>query len=133
MSQISGVRTIVLVVEDEPLLRMAAVDMVEDAGFEALEACNAAEAVTILEGRTDIHIVFTDIDMPGDMDGMRLAAIIRDRWPPIHLIVTSGHVASRDLRLPPDAVFFGKPYDERQVTKEMLKRSLNSEAGPTGA
>ncbi len=98
---------------------MAAVGLVEDAGFDALEACDATEAVRILESRTDIRIVFTDIDMPRGIDGMKLAALIRDRWPPIHIIVTSGHVADRNVRLPVDASFFGKPYDERQVTKEL--------------
>jgi CheY-like chemotaxis protein len=72
-------KVIVLVVEDEPLVRMAAVYMIEDAGFEALEAGNADEAVRILEARTDIRIVFTDIDMPGSMDGIKLAAAVRGR------------------------------------------------------
>lgn len=77
---------IVLVVEDEPLLRMAAIDMVESAGFEAVEAADATQAVEILQSRMDICIVFTDIDMPRGIDGLRLAALIRDRWPPIHVI-----------------------------------------------
>lgn len=108
-------KTIILVVEDEPLLRMAAVDMVEDAGFEAVEAANAAEAVRILESRFDIRIVFTDINMPGGMDGMVLAACIRDRWPPIKLILTSGHMSIDRVRLPAEALFFSKPYREANV------------------
>ena len=78
-------------VEDEALSRMHAVDLVEDAGYTAIEASNADEAISILESRKDIRIVFTDIDMPGSMDGLKLARAIRDRWPPIELILTSGH------------------------------------------
>ena len=81
---------VVLVVEDEALLRMHATDMIEAAGYTVVEAANADEAVLILSQRMDIRIVFTDIDMPGSMDGLKLAAMVRDRWPPIELIVTSG-------------------------------------------
>ncbi|HTO33999.1 MAG TPA: response regulator [Pararhizobium sp.] len=109
-------KRIVLVVEDEPLLRMMAVDLVEDAGFEAIEATNADEAVAILESRTDIRIVFTDIDMPGSIDGMMLAAAVRDRWPPIEIIITSGHRRIADLDLPERSVFFPKPYDSTKLT-----------------
>lgn len=112
---------IVLVVEDEPLLRMMAVDLVEGAGFEAVEAADADEATRILEARTDIRIVFTDIDMPGSMDGIKLAVAIRGRWPPIEIIVTSGHHAARDVELPARGVFFSKPYDRRAVV-ETIRR-----------
>lgn len=114
-------KQVVLVVEDEPILRMMAVDMVEDAGFEAIEAADATEAVRILESRTDIRIVFTDIDMPRGVDGMTLAASIRDRWPPIQIILTSGHVAGTDIRMPPRSVFFSKPYQPREVVAEMRR------------
>ena len=108
-------KTVILIVEDEPLLRMAAVDMVEDAGFEAVEAADATEAIHILETRLDIRIVFTDIDMPRGMDGMKLAACIRDRWPPIMIILTSGHHHAPDVKMPAESVFFPKPYKERDV------------------
>ena len=94
---------------------MAAVDMVEDAGFDAVEAENADEAVRILEARTDIRIVITDIDMPGSINGLKLAASVRDRWPPIDIIIMSGHVKPRPEDLPPRSVFFSKPYDEGRV------------------
>lgn len=116
-----GTTAIVLVVEDEPLLRMMAVDLVESAGFEAVEATNADEATRILEARTDIRIVFTDIDMPGSMDGLKLAAAIRGRWPPIEIIVTSGQHTARDLTLPARSVFFAKPYDRRAVVETIRK------------
>lgn len=114
-------RQVVLVVEDEPLLRMMAVDLVEEAGFDAVEAANAAGAVRILEGRSDIRIVFTDIDMPGGMDGMMLAATIRDRWPPISIILTSGHIRSADVTMPLGSVFYPKPYDTQTVIKTMRR------------
>lgn len=110
---------IVLVVEDEPLLRMAAVDMVEIAGFEAVEATDATHAVQILESRPDITIVFTDVDMPRGMDGVKLAALVRDRWPPIEIIVVSGHVNIEDIKLPARSVFFAKPYKEHEVVAAM--------------
>ena len=112
-------RQIVLVVEDEPLLRMAAVDMVEDAGFAVVEAVDADEAVRILEGRSDIRIVMTDIDMPGSINGLKLAAAVCDRWPPIDIIIVSGHVMPHPDQLPTRSVFFSKPYDESKVAAKM--------------
>ncbi|MCQ1765815.1 response regulator [Neorhizobium galegae] len=106
----------VLVVEDEPLLRMMAMDLVEEAGFHAVEAADADEAVAILETRTDIRIVFTDIDMPGSMNGIKLAAAVRDRWPPIEIIIVSGLVRLSEGDMPERSVFFSKPYDWQKVT-----------------
>jgi len=83
-------RPVVLIVEDEFLIRMDAVDMVKSAGFEVVEAENADEAIIILEDRPDITVVFTDVQMPGSMDGLKLAAAIRGRWPPIKIVATSG-------------------------------------------
>jgi CheY-like chemotaxis protein len=111
----TSAKQVVLVVEDEPLLRMAAVDMIEAGGFIVVEASDATQAVEILESRPDIRIVFTDIDMPRGMNGMKLAAVIRDRWPPIHIIITSGHMTPPANHLPADSVFFSKPYRERDV------------------
>lgn len=120
-SPVSQAKPAILVVEDEPILRMTAVDMVEDAGFEALEAANATEAVAILETRLDVRVVFTDIDMPGGIDGMKLAAMIRDRWPPIQLILTSGHFAAANVTMPAESVFFTKPYRQRDVVATMRR------------
>ncbi|MFC3692520.1 response regulator [Chenggangzhangella methanolivorans] len=114
-------RQVVLVVEDEPLLRMMAVDLVEDAGFEAVEAADATEAVRILEARTDIRIMFTDIDMPRGIDGLMLAALVRRRWPPIEIIVTSGFRTFNDIDLPVRSEFFSKPYDRAKVTAAMKR------------
>lgn len=115
ISDYGAAPAIVLVVEDEPLLRLAAVDLVEAAGFEAVPAADATEAVAILEARTDIRVVITDVDMPRGVDGMKLAAIIRDRWPPIKVIIVSGHMDDPGNRIPAETVFFSKPYREEQI------------------
>lgn len=115
----SPIRAIVLVVEDDPLLRLMATEFIEDAGFDVVEAENADKAVAILEMRTDIRIVFTDIDMPGSMDGIKLAAAVRDRWPPIEIIIVSGHKSEQDVTLPMRAVFYSKPYDINIVTAKL--------------
>ena len=112
-------RTVVLVVEDEPMLRLHATDMIEGAGFEPVEAANADEAIRILEARSDIGIVFTDIQMPGSMDGLKLAAAVRDRWPPIDIVVTSAFATPRPGDIPERGVFFSKPYDDAQVVSAL--------------
>jgi CheY-like chemotaxis protein len=105
----------VLVVEDDFLSRLHAVNLVEDAGYIAVEAFNADEAIRILETRKDIRIVFTDIDMPGSMDGLKLAQAVRKRWPPIELILTSGHLNIRDDEIPERGQFFSKPYVDKEI------------------
>jgi DNA-binding NtrC family response regulator len=114
-------RQIVLVVEDEPLLLLMAGEIVEDAGFEPVFARDADEAVRILERRTDIVIVFTDVDMPGSMDGIKLAAAIRGRWPPIKIIVVSGHAHVTVSDLPDQSRFFRKPYDSQRVSDALIE------------
>jgi CheY-like chemotaxis protein len=109
-------RVIILVVEDDFLLRMDAVQMIEEAGFDVLEAANADEAISILETRSDIKVIFTDINMPGSMDGLKLAHAVRGRWPPIKIIATSGHVEVKDEELPSGGMFIPKPYSFGYVT-----------------
>ncbi|MEO5808326.1 response regulator [Devosia sp.] len=104
-------RIVVLVVEDEALLRLGIVDYLEDAGFTVFEAANATQAVEILVQNPQIAILFTDIDMPGGMDGLMLAAAVRDRWPPIQIVVTSGHRRVDQADLPARAQFLPKPYN----------------------
>jgi CheY-like chemotaxis protein len=103
-------RLIVLIVEDDFLIRMNAAGMIEDAGFEIVEATNAEEAIVILEARLDIRVVFTDIQMPGPMDGLKLARFVRDRWPPIKIVATSGFVNVGKDDLPECGRFLPKPY-----------------------
>jgi CheY-like chemotaxis protein len=103
-------RPVILVVEDDFLIRMNAAEMIADAGFDVIEAGNADEAIVILEARPDIHVVFTDIQMPGSMDGLKLARFVRGRWPPIKIVATSGNSIVRDGDLPEGGVFLPKPY-----------------------
>jgi CheY-like chemotaxis protein len=116
MGLVESKRPVVLIVEDEFLLRMDAVDMIAAAGFEVVEAANADEAIEILESRPDITVVFTDIQMPGSMDGLKLARAVRGRWPPIKIIATSGHVHIGEIDLPEGGRFLPKPYSSEQVT-----------------
>ena len=103
----------VLVVEDELLSRLHAVRLVEDAGFAAIEASNADDAIVFHPAQC--VRISTEIDMPGSMDGLKLARAIRDRWPPIELILTSGHFGVRDSDLPARGRFFAKPYRDEEI------------------
>lgn len=110
---------IVLVVEDEPLIRMDIADQLQNLDFEVMEAANAAEALDMLTANPNIQVIFTDIDMPGSMDGLKLAAAVRDRWPPVKIIVTSGHRKVAMAELPDDSRFFAKPYVGNAVASAM--------------
>ncbi|CAM3182381.1 Response regulatory domain-containing protein [Sphingomonas antarctica] len=114
-------RRSVLIVEDEPIVRMSACDMMEDAGYDAIEAADADEAIALLESRDDIALVFTDVEMPGSINGAALAAQVHDRWPPIRVIVTSGNATDLDLHLPPHAEFIAKPYRGSQISAMMAR------------
>ena len=102
----------ILVVEDEPLIRLGLASAIEDAGYEVSEAANAGEAIRRLEADPDIRLILTDVDMPGGMDGIALAHYVRDRWPPVQLIVISGKVGVKPGALPTGAKFVSKPYQE---------------------
>ena len=108
---------IVLVIEDEPLQRLYLVDLIEQAGFGTVEACSADEAIAILQVRNDIRIVFADLDMPRSVDGLKVAASIRDRWPPIEIVLTSGRATPAADLIPARSRFVSKPYDERQLIR----------------
>jgi two-component sensor histidine kinase/DNA-binding response OmpR family regulator len=112
-------QTNVLVVEDEMVLRMRAVDIVEDAGFTAVQAVNADEALSILKSRSDIALLFSDIQMPGSMDGLKLAHAVHDRWPSIKIILVSGQVKVSETDKPTDSRFFGKPIEAKQMIAEL--------------
>ena len=109
----------VLVVEDEMILRMRAVNLVEDAGFCPVEAVNADQAMSILESRSDISLLFTDIQMPGSMDGLKLAHAVHERWPSIKIILVSGQMKPSDAERPADSRFFGKPLGVEQMITEL--------------
>ena len=108
---------LVLVVEDEFVVRINAVSLLEEAGFGVLEASSADDAIALLESRKDIRIVFTDINMPGSMDGLRLAHAIRNRWPPIELVLTSGQMRVRAEDMPERGLFLSKPYQPAELVR----------------
>src|SRR3981189_66382 len=116
MGHSASKRPVVLIVEDEFLLRIDAADMIAAAGFEVVQAGNADEAIEILESRRDVTVVFTDIQMPGSMDGLKLARAVRGRWPPIKIVATSGRLDVSETDLPEGGRFLAKPYSPNQVT-----------------
>lgn len=107
----------ILIVDDEPLVRMDLVEMAQDAGFETVEASDASHALTILGSRSDIRAVFTDIRMPGEMDGLALAHVVRDRWPPTVIVICSGNKRPNDDELPENVVFLSKPCNGRKTAE----------------
>jgi len=115
MAHAASERPVVLIVEDEFLVRMYAAEMIKDAGYDVVEAINADHAIAILETRRDIRVVFTDIQLPGSMDGLKLAQAVRNRWPPVHIIATSAYHATLTDELPTGSVFLPKPYTERKI------------------
>lgn len=126
-------KAVVLVVEDSTIIRMGAIDLVLAAGYEALHARDADEAIAILETRDDIDLVFTDIQMPGTMDGIKLSHYIRDRWPPVKLIVASGVAILEESSLPAGSSFFSKPYDDHTITQAMARLlSSDTSIDPAG-
>ena len=112
-----GQKTI-LIVEDEAIVRMLAVDMLEDAGYVVREAGTADEALAVLEKGVPVDIVFTDVRMPGSMDGLALAGIVGDRWPQIGIIITSGHMILPGGG-PGQAVFLPKPYRSSTLSAQV--------------
>ena len=119
------VRPTVLVVEDEVLIRLLIASELRDSGIQVLEASDAEEALTILESSLPVHVVFTDIRMPGRMDGIGLSRFVRERYPHLKLMLTSSHQPENYARESVD-VFVAKPYDLRTVIQQvdtLLKRS----------
>lgn len=110
---------VILVVEDEMLLRMRAVDMVEDAGYAMVEAVDADEALAILQSRSDIALLFTDIQMPGTMSGLQLATAVHERWPGIKIILASGQLTLSKTDIPENSRFFRKPLDSLDIVAEI--------------
>lgn len=121
-------RAVVLVVDDSALIRMGAVDLVQSAGYEVLEAQDADEAIRILESRADIDLVFTDVQMPGTMDGVKLAHYIRNRWPPVKLIVVSGQAILEESSLPTGSHYFAKPYTDHAIADAMARLLADARA-----
>jgi CheY-like chemotaxis protein len=126
-----GRAIVVLIVEDEPVVRKAAVRWVGHAGFETLEAPDAHAALEVLETRPDISLLFTDVDMPGKIDGVELAEIVHQRWPDIKILVTSGRVSLLDADLPDDGRFLAKPYSSEAVRRAVQEAAPSEQ--PNGS
>ena len=124
MPHIETDRPVVLIVEDEFLVRMDAVDMIRSAGFDVVEAQNADEAISVLEDRRDITVVFTDVQMPGSMDGLKLAAAVRGRWPPIKIVATSGLADVSEKDLPAGGRFLPKPYNASKIVATLRELTI---------
>ncbi len=117
-------RIVVLLVEDEPFVRMATADALADAGYEVIETANAHAAQEVPQSRGDIRVLFTDVKMPGPMNGLELASLVCRRWPHISVVITSGHLEPGSNHLPEKAVFIAKPYGE-QVPARVIQTLLD--------
>jgi two-component system, response regulator PdtaR len=106
-------------VEDEPLILLATAQDLRNAGFTVFEATNADEAIALLEAHAEIRILFTDVDMPGSMDGLKLSAAVRDRWPPTRILVTSGKTLAGRSELPIGGRFLPKPYSTNRIVSAL--------------
>jgi len=110
---------VVLVVEDEELLRLHATDLLEDAGFKAIEAKDAADALQVMKSRPDVRVLFTDVQMPGPLDGMDLARKVHEQWPNVLLLITSGNTRPSRVAIPNHGHFLAKPYRAKDVLGEI--------------
>jgi CheY-like chemotaxis protein len=113
-----------LVVEDDAIIRMDLASELSQAGFDVIEVASADDAIAVLVSSPDIRVMITDVEMAGSMDGIRLAWVVRERWPPVHLIVVSGRKALAEQDLPLGSLFLGKPYDIQHLITAM-RRLLN--------
>lgn len=109
---------VVLIVEDEPLVRLMGADLLAEAGFEVLEACNAGEALRILEATPEVRVVFSDVEMPGSPDGLGLAHHICQCWPSMGIVLTSGHLVRAET-IPRACRFLAKPYDGQTLVRQI--------------
>lgn len=116
----------ILVVEDEPFILFVMGEHLQDEGFTVSLARNANEALSLLEKNADISLMFTDIDMPGGMNGLALSSMVRDRWPSVKIIITSGQRQVEITEIPDGAMFFSKPYDHEEVVSSMRELLHNA-------
>ena len=115
----------ILVVEDETLIRLLAADSLEESGYRVLEAADATEALRILEEHDEVDVLFTDVNMPGPLDGLDLAGMMHDRRPDLGLIITSGRGTPDLARLPLTSLYLAKPYRPQQLAAAVEKQTLH--------
>lgn len=108
-------KPVALIVEDDVFQLMMAGELAEEAGLQPILVGNADEAMVVLQTRDDILVLVTDVSMPGSMDGLDLARAVHDRWPPINIVVVSGHVPNTEAHLPERSRFFTKPYPSEKM------------------
>jgi DNA-binding NtrC family response regulator len=111
----------VLVVEDMPIIRMDAVATLEEAGYRTYQARSSEDGISLMENHDDIGVLFTDIDMPGSLTGLGLAHYVRERWPPVRIIIASGAARVNKAALPIGAKFFPKPYSMLRIMAVLRK------------
>ncbi|KKC27902.1 chemotaxis protein CheY [Sphingomonas sp. SRS2] len=116
-------KAVVLVVEDELFVRLMAIDAIEDAGYDVVGVETGDEALTLLDSRDDIRLLFTDIKMPGKVDGLELAERVRERWPALPILLTSGHLYQGDASMPATIPFLQKPYRAGTLIAEIDRLS----------
>ena len=121
MSNDSSPPVVVLIVDDEAILRLIAADVLEDSGFQVLEAENAKAALMVLADHPDVRVLFTDINMPGVLDGLDLARETHARWPGIKLVITSGRLRPAESEIPDSGRFVAKPYSPDHLVGEIRK------------
>ena len=132
MTRVSGatLTAAILPVEEEPLIRMLASDVLVEHGYRIVEAANAREALTLLDVRDDVRVLATDVRMPGPIDGFALARLSAKRWPHIAIIITSSHALPRDSTMPDGALFLGKSYQPailpRKIAALVEERAANN-------
>ena len=119
MGQDARERAVVLLVEDEPLVRMFGADVLEEAGYEVVEAVDGDAALKVLEARADVDVLFTDVNMPGSLDGLGLARVVHERRPDIKLLIASGQVRLADDEIPDSGRFLAKPYAPHDILREV--------------
>ncbi len=112
-------KRVILLVDDEPIIRAWGTGVLEEAGYVVIEARDAQEAMDTLQGGVEVHLVFTDVQMPGALDGLQLAHLVQERWPAIRLLICSGRVALDRQALPAAGRFLKKPYEAEEMLKHV--------------
>jgi two-component system, response regulator PdtaR len=125
---------VILLVEDEMLVRMLAADVLSEAGFTVVESASAEEALAVLQTRSDVRMLFTDVNMPGALDGLGLAQIVHDHIPEVGILIGSGRIRPCPGELPPGVRFIAKPYAPSALTEavSVLARECR-DRGPSDA
>ncbi|WP_426130444.1 response regulator [Pararhizobium sp. PWRC1-1] len=115
---------IALVVDDEPLILMDTADMLSDEGFAVVEASNADQAYEFLDTHSSLQLLFTDVQMPGNLDGFGLARVVAERWPHICVVIASGAAVPGPGDLPGNALFISKPFTAELVHQVLKEHSI---------